>query len=90
MKVFVFLFSPCLVFLQKLILPGFLLLFEGYHENLHKISDPLVPLTPLGMVWSPSYGPSKGWVESRGWVESQRWVESRGWVESQSWVESRG
>ena len=64
MKVFVILLSPCFVFLQKLILPGFLLLFEGYHENLHKISDPLVPLTPLGMVWSPSYGPSKGWVES--------------------------
>ena len=50
-----FLLSPCLVFLQKLILLGFLRLFEGYHENLHKISDPLVPLTPLGMVWSPSY-----------------------------------
>ena len=55
MKVFVILLSPCFVFLQKLILPGFLLLFEGYHENLHKISDPLVPLTPLGMVWSQSY-----------------------------------
>ena len=55
MKVFVILLSPCFVFLQKLILPGFLLLFEGYHENLHKISDPLVPLTPLGMVWSPRY-----------------------------------
>ena len=50
-----FLLSPFFVFLQKLILPGFLTLFEGYHENLHKISDPLVPLTPLGMVWSPSY-----------------------------------
>ena len=60
MKVFVILLSPSFVFLQKLILPGVLLLFEGYHENLHKISDPLVPLTPLGMVWSPSYGPSKG------------------------------
>ena len=55
MKVFVFLLSPCFVFLQKLILPGFPLLFEGCHENLHKISDPSVPLTPLGMVWSPSY-----------------------------------
>ena len=55
MKVFVFLLLPRVLFLQKLILPGFLLLFEGYHENLHKISDPLVPLTPLGMVWSPSY-----------------------------------
>ena len=65
MKVFVILLSPCFVFLQKLILPGFLLLFEGYHENLHKISDPLVPLTPLGMVCSPSYGPSKGWVALR-------------------------
>ena len=47
--------STCLVFLQKLILPGFLRLFEGYHENLHKISDPLVPLTSLEMVWSSSY-----------------------------------
>ena len=55
MKVFVIVMSPCFVFLQKLILPGFLLLFEGYHENLHQISDPLVPLTSLGMVWSPSY-----------------------------------
>ena len=55
MKVFVFLVLPCFLFLQKLILPGFLRLFEGYHENLHKISDLLVPLTPLGMVWSPSY-----------------------------------
>ena len=43
MKVFVILLSPCFIFLQKLILPGFLLLFEGYHENLHKISDPLAP-----------------------------------------------
>ena len=65
MKVFVFLLFPCFVFLQKLILPGFLRLFEGYHENLHRISDRLVPLTPLGMVWSPSYGSSKGRVESR-------------------------
>ena len=55
MKVFVFLLSPCLVFLEKHILPGFLRLFEGYHENLHKISDPLVPLTSLEMVWSSSY-----------------------------------
>ena len=42
MKVFVFLLSACLVFLQKLVLLGFLTLFEGYHENLHKISNPLV------------------------------------------------
>ena len=56
MKVFVILFCPCSVFLQKLILPGFILLFEGYHENLRKISERVVPLTPLGMVWSPSYG----------------------------------
>ena len=55
MKVFVFLLSPYLVFLQKLILPGFLRLFEGYHENLRKISDPLVSLTSLEMVWRPSY-----------------------------------
>ena len=55
MKVFAFLLSPCFVFLQKLILHGFLTLFDGYRENLHKISDRLVPLTPLGMVWSPSY-----------------------------------
>jgi hypothetical protein len=55
MKVFVFLFSPCLVFLQKLILPGFLLPFEGYHENLREISDPTVYRTFLGMVWGPSY-----------------------------------
>ena len=82
MKVFVILLSPYLVFLQKLILPGFLTFFEGFHQNLHKISDPLVPLTPLGMVWSPSYHPSKGWVESRGWVELGGWVESRGRVES--------
>ena len=50
-----FLMSPCFVFLQKLILPGFLMLFEGYHEYLRKIPDRLVPSTPLGMVWSPSY-----------------------------------
>ena len=50
MKVFVILLYPCFVFLQKLVFPGFLLLFEGYHENLHKISGQLVPLTPLG--WS--------------------------------------
>ena len=62
MKVFVFLVLPCFLFLEKLILPGFLKLFEGCHENLHKISNPLVPLTPLGMVWIPSYGPSKGWL----------------------------
>ena len=55
MKVFVILLSLCFVFVQKLILPGFLLLFEGYHENPHKISDRLVPLTPLGMVWGQSY-----------------------------------
>ena len=56
MKVFVFLLSPCFVFLQKLILPGFLRLFEGYQEHLHKMSDRLLPVTPLEMVWSPSYG----------------------------------
>ena len=55
MKVFVFLFSPCLVFLQKLILPGFLSLFEGYSENLREISDPSMYITFLGMVWGPSY-----------------------------------
>ena len=55
MKVFVFLVLPCFLFLEKLILPGFLKLFKGYHENLHEISDPLVPLTPLGMVWGRSY-----------------------------------
>ena len=59
MKVFVILLSPCFVFLQKLILPGFLLLFEGYHENLREISDPTVYITSLGMVWSPSYDLSK-------------------------------
>ena len=55
MKVFMILLSPCLVYLQKLILPGFLLLFEGYHDNLRKISDPTVYITFLGMVWGPSY-----------------------------------
>ena len=55
MKVFVFLVLPCFLILEKLLLPGFLRLFEGYHEKLHKISDPWVPLTPLGLVWSPSY-----------------------------------
>ena len=49
------LLSPCFVFLQKLILPGFLLLFEGYHENLREISDPSMYITFLGMVWGPSY-----------------------------------
>ena len=42
-------------FSLKLIHPGFHKLFEGNHENLHKISDRLVSLTPLGMVWSSSY-----------------------------------
>ena len=55
MKVFVFLLSPSFVFLQKLILPGFLSLFEGYSENLREISDPSMYITFLGMVWGPSY-----------------------------------
>ena len=50
-----FLLSPCFVFLQKLILPGFLSLFEGYSENLREISDPSMYITFLGMVWGPSY-----------------------------------
>ena len=55
MKVFVCLLSPCFDFPQKLILSGFLTLFEGYHENLREISDPTVYRTFLGMVWGPSY-----------------------------------
>ena len=49
------LLSPCLVFLEKPIFTGFFMLFEAYHENLHKISNRLVHLTPVGMVGRPSY-----------------------------------
>ena len=59
MKVFVFLLLSYYVFLEKLILPSFPVLFEGYCENLHEISDPTVYITSLGMVWSPSYDLSK-------------------------------
>ena len=46
---------PVFGFPQKLILPGFLSLFEGYSENLREISDLSMYITFLGMVWGPSY-----------------------------------
>ena len=57
MMVFVVLLSPCVVFLQKLILAGFLTLFEGYHENLHHSS---ATFNSFGDGLEPELWPVKG------------------------------